>query len=264
MSVTPPYRPATFADTLLSEWAKLRTLRSTAYTLLAAVILGVGFGVLYAAGAAENYQELRPEQQAGFDPTFVSLFGGTAFSQLAIGVLGVLVITSEYATGMIGPSLTAVPRRGRWLLAKVMVFAAVAVAAGIVVGLGAFLMGQPNLAAADAPRAALGQSHVLRAVLMTGPYLALVGLFGMAVGFLVRATAGGITIVVAATALVPNILLQVVGGVADLWPTLAGLRITTTIDDPGDLSPWAGFGLFTAFVAAMLTLAYAVFRRTDA
>jgi ABC-type Fe3+/spermidine/putrescine transport system ATPase subunit len=120
----------------------------------------------------------------------------------------------------------------------------------------------PALAAADAPHAALGQTDVLRAILMTGPYLALIGQLAIAVGFLVRSTAGGITIVVASTILVPNVLLQVIGERAHFWPTLIGLVITSTINDPGAPSPWAGFGLSAA--SAMLAAAYTVFLCKDA
>jgi ABC-2 type transport system permease protein len=258
-----PHRPVTFADTLRSECAKLRTLRSTAYTLLATVILGVGFAAVFTGGAGDNYTDLPPAQQAAFDPTFLSLLGGVLLSQLALGVLGVLVITSEYATGMLRPSLTVAPRRGRLLAAKVTVFAAVALVVGEVIGFGAFFAGQAILAGMDVPHAVLGQPGVLRAIVATGLYLALVGLLGLAVGFIVRSTAGAVTILVAVTFLIPNIG-QLAGEVIRYWPTVAGLQIMMTRSDPNSLPVWAGFGLLAASAAATLAAAFAMFCRRDA
>jgi ABC-2 type transport system permease protein len=263
-SEVPSARWEVFAGTLRSEWAKLRTLRSSAYTLLTTVIVGVGFAVLYTGGAGGNYTELSPEQQAEFDPTFTSLLGGVLLSQLALGVLGVLVVTSEYATGTIIPSLTVTPRRGRLLAAKVTVFTAVALVVGEVVGFGSFLAGQAVLAAiGDVPHAALGQPGVLRAVAAAGPYLALVGLLGLAVGVMVRSAAGAITILVAATLLIPN-LGQLLGDVFRYWPPVAGLWSLTAHAGFGHLAALAGLGLQAAAVAVTLATAFVVFRHRDA
>ncbi|GAA4472165.1 ABC transporter permease subunit [Phytohabitans houttuyneae] len=252
---------------LLSEWTKLRSLRSTAYTLLALAALAVGLGVLISSGAGDGYTELAPAERDAFDPTQVSTQSYLA-AQLALGVLGVLVVSGEYATGMIRTSLTAVPRRERLLAAKAAVFAAVALVAGLVVGFGAFLLGQATLAGQDAPHTTLAEPHVLRAVAGAGLYLATIGLFGVAVGTLVRSTAGGITVLVAVTLLVPAFGQGLPGGWGERlvrwWPTTAGSRVMTVKPDPDLLGPWAGYGVLCVAVAGTLVAAFVVLRARDA
>jgi ABC-2 type transport system permease protein len=252
---------------LLSEWTKLRSLRSTAYTLLAMAFLGCGLGILISSGAGEGFPDLTPADRDAFDPTQVSTQSYLA-AQLAIGVLGVLVVSSEYATGMIRTSLTAVPRRERLLAAKAAVFAVVALVAGLVVGFGAFLLGQVTLAATGAPHTTLGEPHVLRAVAGAGLYLAAIGLLGVAVGALVRSTAGGITVLVAVTLLVPAFGQGLPGEWGErlirYWPTTAGSRLMTVKSNPDLLAPWVGYGVLCAAVAATLVAAFAVLRARDA
>jgi len=180
--------PVRFHHVLRSEWTKLRSLRSTVCTLLAAGVLAIGLSVLFANGAGR-----RLDAQGGFDPTAVSL-QSFILVQLAISVLGVLVVTSEYGTGMIRTSLTAVPRRGRLLAAKALVFGAVALVCGQVVAFTSFLVGQAILNRTGLRDAALGEPGVLRAVIGCGLYLAMIGLLGVAVGVLTRTTAGAIMI----------------------------------------------------------------------
>jgi hypothetical protein len=144
------------------------------------------------------------------------------------------------------------------------VFAVVALVAGELVGFVAFLAGQAILGdLGDVPHAALGQPGVLRAVAAAGPYLALVGLLGLAVGVVVRSAAGGITILVVATLLMPNIG-QFFGGLFRYWPLVAGLWSLTTRASPGQFAAWAGLGLQAACVAVTLAAAFVVFRRRDA
>jgi ABC-2 type transport system permease protein len=257
---------ATFADAVRSEWTKLRSLRSTVYTLLVTAALALGFSALFATGAGRRYHD-QPAQRADFDPTAASL-QSFFLVQLAVSALGVLAVTSEYTTGMIRTSLAAVPRRGRILTAKALVFGLVALVVGQVAAFGAFLVGQTLLAGADAPNATLGQQGVLRAVVGCGLYLAVVGLLGVAVGVLVRATAGGIMIMVAVTLLIPLLtpalpeaMAKVVG---KYWPTRAGSQVMSVQPDANLLSPWAGFGVLCAWVLATLAVAFAVFRRRDA
>lgn len=252
------------ADLVRSEWTKFRSLRSSLYTILVTVVLAVGLGALITHGIAGNYADMSPDEQASFDPTNNSLYGCFFVAQLAIGVLGVLAVTSEYATGMLRTSLAAVPRRGRLLAAKAAVLAAVAFVVGQVASFGAFAAGQPIFAALDAPHAALDQPHVFRAVFGAGLWLALVGLLGMALGVIVRATGGALALLVGATLLMP-LLAEVLPGVVEkYWPTLAGLQITTVVRQPDTLPPWAGFGVMVAAVAATFAVAYALFRRRDA
>ena len=119
-----PFPPATFGDALRSEWTKLRSVRSTFWALTVTVVLGVGLGAAISAAAARGYATSSVSGKLSWDPTAVSL-DGMAIASLAIAVLGVLSISSEYSSGMIRTSLIAVPRRGRVLAAKSLVFAAV-------------------------------------------------------------------------------------------------------------------------------------------
>jgi ABC-2 type transport system permease protein len=183
------------------EWTKLTTLRSTGWTLLVAGALGIGFAVLFGNGGVQGYLNGTPDEQAAFDPTAVSL-RSHLFTQLAVAVLGVLTVTGEYATGTVHSSLAAVPRRHRLLAAKAGVVGAVGLVVGEVVALASFLIGQAVMAG-RVPSAALDQPGVPRAVLGCGLYLALVGVAGVAVGVLVRSTAGAVTAMLSATLLVP-------------------------------------------------------------
>ncbi|MFF3441524.1 ABC transporter permease subunit [Streptosporangium sp. NPDC002721] len=253
------------ADTMRSEWTKFRTIPSNVPVLLATVAVMVGAGALTANGAARGYREAGP----AFDATYVSMYGGFLFVQLAVAALGVLVVTSEYATGMIRTSLTVVPRRGRLLAAKVWTFGLVTLVMGEIAAFGAFLLGQTVIGAAGAPPASLGQPGVLRAVAGMGLVWVLVGLIGVAIGFLVRATTAATTVVVVVNFIIPIIgprLMPEAAGdwVTTYWPISAGLRITTTVQDAERLAPWTGLGLMAAFTAVLLAVAFAVFRSRDA
>ncbi|MBB5084589.1 ABC transporter permease [Nonomuraea endophytica] len=235
-----------------AEWIKLRTLHSTWWCLAALAVLTAGLGVIMAGAAAEAAHE-----GERLEPVAASLQGGLLFGQVAIGVLGVLAVTSEYAGGTIRTSVMAVPSRSRLFAAKCAVVACLGTFAGLLTAVASFLIGQHVFAAAGLPRAALGDPGALRAVLGAGLYLGLLGLFGLAMGFLVRSTAGGVIIVVSATVLVIAILRLLPEWVAQIWPMVAGLSV---LSPDGHLG---GFALYTAFVALTVGAGLAVFYRRD-
>jgi len=177
---------------LHAEWIKLRSLRSTYLTLAVAVVLGAGLGFLDTSSVAHHWATMSAADRAAFDPVGDS-FTGLVFAQLAFGVLGVLTISSEYGTGMIRTTLTAVPRRGRLLAAKALVVGAVALVAGELFAFGTFLLGQVMLASAHLD-VALTSPGVLRAVSSAGLYLGVVALVGCGAGALLRHTAGGVAV----------------------------------------------------------------------
>ena len=261
----PDHRPATFADALRCEWTKIRTLRSTFWTLLTAAVLGIGLGALFSAVAAHHYAGQPLSGHAGWDPTSVSL-SGLALAQLAIGVLGVLVITSEYSTGSIQTSLAAVPRRGRFLAAKATVLTAVSLITGEATALTVFLLGQA-LISGQAPTAAFGQPGVLRAVLGSGLYLAALGLLGVALGTLLRHPAAAIGVLVAVVLVLPGIAAalpaRIESNVEEYWPTMAGAQVTAVIHGTHELGPWPGFGLMCLFIAAAMAAAFLLLARRD-
>jgi len=134
------FRASTFADVLRSEWTKLRSVRSTFWALTATVVLGVALGAVISAATADGYAKSSVSGKLSWDPTAVSL-DGIGIATLAIAVLGVLCSSSEYSSGMIRTSLTAVPKRGRVLAAKSLVFAAVTFVVGEATSFTAFFAG---------------------------------------------------------------------------------------------------------------------------
>jgi ABC-2 type transport system permease protein len=254
-------------NTLRSEWTKFASLRSTWLTAAVTVFLALSVGALASSGQARGYAEIPAADRAAWDPTAASLTAITV-AQLAIGVLGVLVITGEYATGSIQPSLLAVPRRGRLLAAKAGVFTLVAVLLGQLIGFASFYLGQAFFAGNDVPHATLGQPEVARAVIGGGLYLAALGLLGLGLGTLLRSSAGAIGTLVAITLLVRAVAQalpdQWRDWVNEYWPTAAGEQIFAVVPVDGALAPWAGFGVLCGCVALVGAGGYLVLRTRDA
>ncbi|NYI07919.1 ABC transporter permease [Allostreptomyces psammosilenae] len=257
----------TFRHTLHAEWTKLRTLRSTVYSLVAVVLVGAGVAAVFAFASAREYQQA-PEFRAAFDPTAVSL-NSVVIAQLVVGTLGALAVTSEYATGMVRTSLTVLPHRIRLLAAKSIVIAAVVLVVGVVAGFAAFFSGQYVLGAQDVPRDTLGDPGTLRAVVGVGLYLAAVALLGVALGVLYRSTAAAVATLVSATLLIPVVANLLPASWSEVlvkyWPTTAGTQITTVRYDPAvALAPWDGFALLCATLLVVHAVAVATFRLRDA
>jgi len=258
----PGQRPAGFGGALRSELTKIRTVRSTYWTLAAMTVITVIIGVFSCAltgpGAAGP----------GYDPTYLSL-EGCIFGQLIIAVLGVLTITSEYSTGMIRASLTAQPRRATIYAAKAAAVALVATAAGLAASFTSFLLGQAILDRRDLGTS-LSQPHVLRAVIGAGLFLAVSGLLALGLGAVFRSTAGAIAAAIAVlfmTLPFEALLPAATQAAVDRWiPLNAGSQIWSTVTVPGahQFSPWAGFTVFTAYAAAALAAGLVLFRRRDA
>jgi ABC-2 type transport system permease protein len=262
----PKPRRATFANAARSEWIKLTSVRSTWITLLVALLLGIGLGTLISYLAGSHFSTSSPSNKATWDPTAVSL-AAVNISQLALAVLGVLIITSEYSSGMIRVSLAAVPRRSRFLASKTVVFTAVALVVGEVTAFAAFLIGQLVIGS-NAPHTDLAAHGVLRAVIGAGLYLAVIGLLATAIGTLVRSTAGGISILVALLFVLPGVVQALPDSwrnpVTEYWPTQAGSQIFVLHRDAHTLAAWSGFGVMVLFTAIVLAAANYVLRRRDA
>jgi ABC-type transport system involved in multi-copper enzyme maturation permease subunit len=251
---------------LSSEWTKIWTIRSTVWTLLATVGIGIGLAPLVSYGLAVTYTSGDAAYRADFDPvsaTLQSLF----VAQLAIGVLGVMAMTNEYATGLIQTSLACVPHRTRLLWAKVMVFIVLGVAVGEVIAFPAFFLGEAVLSAKNVPHHGLTDAMTLRAIAGYGLYIGVIGLLGLAIGVLLRSTAGSL----AAHATLVFIIPVLSGTLPDAaqkvlrrwWPSAAGARIVTTRMAADVFSPWGGFLVLCVFVAIVLAAAFLVFRRRD-
>src|ERR1700678_2068224 len=218
------FHPATFGDVLRSEWTKLRSVRSTFWALTVAVVLGIGLGAAISAAAARGYAKSSVSDKLSWDPTGIST-SGLSVASLAIPVLGVLSISSEYSSGMIRTSLIAVPKRGRVLAAKSLVFAVVTFVVGEVTCFAAFFVGQA-LISGHAPHAALGDPGVARAVLGGGLYLVALAVLSVAAGALLRHPAAAIAAMIAVLFVLPGIAQALPDSwrnpVTEFWPTQAG------------------------------------------
>lgn len=267
LSPTPrrPYRPATFVDALHSEWTKLRSVRSTYWALIVAALLGIGLGALISSISASHYAT-DPTVHFRWNPTDRSL-RSLEIAQLAFAILGVMVITGEYSTGMIRTSLAAVPKRSRMLAAKVTVFTTVALIAGEIISFATFLVGQA-LISGKAPSATLGQHDVLRAVIGAGLYLAVLAVLGSALGVVLRHAAAAIGTIVAILLVLPGIAAALPSSwsqpIEQWWPTNAGQQVAAVIRDSHTLAAWTGFAVLGAFVAVVLTAAFVLLERRDA
>ncbi len=258
---------ATFPNVLRSEWTKFWSLRSTTWTLLATFVVTVGFSALISWGTSTNLDQLNARERATFDPTNNSL-AGIAFGQLAIAVLGVLVISGEYSTGGIKATFTAVPQRIKVLLAKALVLGGTALVIGVLTSFAAFYVGQLFFARQHV-EAHLGDPHVLRAVIGGGLYVLGSAMFGYALGALIRHTAGAITAGVAILLVAPPLTNLLPGGWGDAvtkyFTSNAGQQITAVVRaDNKALTPWPGYAVFTVEWLIILVAAAALVRRRDA
>jgi ABC-2 type transport system permease protein len=256
-----------------SEWIKLRSLRSTWYSLFATVVIIVGLGTLFSALRAHRFNQetggLRPGglvARFDLDPTLISL-RGVFLAQLAIGVFGVLVITGEYSTGMIRSSLAAVPHRTPVLIAKALVFGVTALIVTEIAALAGFLLGQVALKSTHL-QATLGSPDAARAVLGAGLYLTAIGLLGVGLGFLIRNTAGAIATLVGVLLVLPLLANALPSpystDVSKYLPLNAGTQIlATTNHDSTMLGPWAGIGITAIYALAALIAGAAVLKRRD-
>jgi ABC-2 type transport system permease protein len=199
-----PGMKVTQARVIASEWTKFRSLRSTLITLAVSVALTIGLGTLISAVTASHWSQSSLSDRASFNAIVTSL-NGVHISQLAVGVLGVLLFSGEYATGMIRASLTAVPKRLPVLWAKLSVFTGVVGIVSILSTFIAFFLGQAMLSSHHL-QVTISSPHALRMIAGAGVYLVLVGIIGMALGGLLRNTAAGISSLVALFFVIPPIL----------------------------------------------------------
>jgi ABC-type transport system involved in multi-copper enzyme maturation permease subunit len=251
---------------LASEATKLRSVRSTVWTLVVAVIATVGIGALITTARVSRWNELSPRERLSLDPTTVSL-RGVFLAQLAIGVLGVLVISSEYTTGMIRTTFAAVPHRPLVLFAKAVTFTVVAFVVATAACFVAFLIGQSILSAKHA-NVALSDPGVLRAVLGAGTYLTLVGLLGLGLGTLLRRTAGAIATLFGLVLVLPALTEALPSpwntDVGKLLPINAGRALFAVRPSTDLLSPGQGLLVLLVTVAVVLALATLALVRRDA
>jgi ABC-2 type transport system permease protein len=246
------------AGLFASEWTKIRSVRSTVWTLLAFVVVAIGFSALIMTVISNTWNN--PGNHPNHvtlvtDPTAVLFGAGFGLGQLAWCVLGVIVITSEYTTGAIRSSLLAVPHRIPMLAAKAIVFALIDLVVSAITVFVVFFITTAILRSHIS--ITLSQPGIVRACIGGILYLTVLGLFSLAIGGLIRHTAGAIATVIALVIVVPPLVSLIPGTIANhihgYLPIPAGLLVTQTTQQSGDvLSAWQGFGVFGLWTAVLL------------
>ena len=253
------------AGVFRSEWTKLYSLRSTRWALLATAVMTIGFGLIASAVTVSRWASLSAADKASFDPLNTSLLG-VRFGVLAIGVLGVLLITGEYTTGMIRSTMTAVPKRLPVLWGKTGVYAVVALAIAIPAAFIAFFAGQAILSGQNI-QIAFSHAGVPGAVLGAAGYLTLVGLFAMGLGAVMRNTAAGIATFAGIMFVVPPLISILPSSVANsidpYLPSNAGQAMMQIGHHANTLSPAAGFAVFAGYVAVVIAAAAVLLVKRD-
>jgi ABC-2 type transport system permease protein len=253
-------------DVVRSEFTKFRTVRSTYATLVAAFVAAAALGPVQCALYASRYPNVDAHEKAKFSALGLSL-NGIQLAQLAIGVLGVLLITSEYATGLIRATFGAVPQRRTVMAAKALVFTAATVIVGEIACFIAFFASQAFLSAKHL-ETQIGNPGVLRAVIGGGLYLAVLGLLALGLGTVIRYSAGAIATLLGMLFVLPGI----VGALPQAWqntisqylPSNAGQQIFAVRIKPFTLQPWAGLGVFCIYAAVALFAGAVLLKRRDA
>lgn len=252
-----------FGQTLGAEWIKLWTVRSTWWSFITMLVLGAGLTTVVCAASAEWLASAEADESPG---SFITW--GMMFAQIAAILLGTLVVTGEYGTGMVRTTFAATPRRGAVMVAKLVVLAMTLFAAGTVTALVGYLGGNYFLSA-EGIGLSLGDEGMLRSLVGSGLYMSGLGLFAAAVGFLVRHTAAALSLVLALVFVVGNMTMLLPGAwgewLTKLMPGHAGAAVAAPVSfNPLLLDPWVGFAVFCGEVTVLLVVAYAVLRRRDA
>jgi ABC-type transport system involved in multi-copper enzyme maturation permease subunit len=257
----------TLAHVLRSEWTKLWSLRSTRWTMLVAFLGQAGLGALIAAIQMGRWDQLAPHDRATYDSINTAV-GGWHLAQLAIGVLGVLVITGEYSTGMIRSSLMAAPKRLPVLWGKILVYGTVTLVLMLLASFISFFAVQAIVSQHHVQHS-LGYSGALRTVIGAALYMTVLGIMCIGIGGILRNTAGGIATYVALLFVLPGIVAilptSLNNDISPYLPLNAGTTIAShTFDNPNHLAVWTGFALFVGYTLVAVALAAWSLMRRDA
>jgi ABC-2 type transport system permease protein len=270
-AVPPATHHVGFGHLMLAEWTKIRSVRSTVWTLVLFVAITVGFTALFTWLTESHWTggngAATRDATIAANPVGFILGAGIGLGQLTICVLGVLVITTEYSTGVIRSSLLAVPKRLYMLVAKAAVFGLLIVVIAEIVAFACFFLGS-SILHSKVP-VTISDQNVLRAVLGAGLYLAVLGLFALAVGLLIRHTAAGITTVIGIVLVLPILSGLLPGSwgahVNAYLPEQAGSVVYSAHQTSDQLlSAWQGFGVFCLWTAVLLAAGAYLLQRRDA
>jgi len=248
-------------DVVGAEWIKFIGLRSTRWILAGFVVTGVVLGVVISAASGAHWSQLSAESRAQWTPTNNTL-AGLIPGYLVIPTLGVLMITSEHGNGSIRSTLAAVPQRHLVLIAKAIVFGAVVFVVDKIVTFAAFLTGQQVMG--DAPHASLGQPGVVRALVLSGAFLALMGIFGLGLGAVIRRSGAAVAAYAGLALVLPDVLLALPGNAWRFGPvTILGNSVSAVKVLPDVLSPLTGFAMMVLYAVLALGAGGLVVARHD-
>jgi ABC-type transport system involved in multi-copper enzyme maturation permease subunit len=249
-----------------SELMKVRTLRSTYYTLAITIVAMAGIGIIICWSTANDWLNMHPRRQLRFNPLDDSL-AGFQLAQLAIGVFGVLITAGEYSTGMIRSTLASVPKRLPVLWAKVGVAATIAFLTMLPSVLIAFFVSQRLLAVRHI-QTTWSTPDVPRTVIGVALYLTVVVVIGVGLGAILRNVAGAIATLVGVLLVLPVIA----SALPTTWaerinkylPSNAGQALLGMQSDSTQLAPWTGFAVFVGYAVLTVVVAAILLRRKDA
>lgn len=252
----------TFGRVIASEWVKLRSVRSTWWTIVLTFVLGAGLTILLCWGNAEWLASAEADELPG---SFITW--GMMIAPVMAVVLGALTVTTEYGTGMIRSTFSAIPSRGKVLAAKLLLLAVVMFAVGTLTALVGYFGGNYFLDAEGIGLALEGE--VARSMYGSGLYMAGIAVMTAAVGFIVRHTAATISIVLATLMVIGNMVMLIPGEIGEflekVMPGNAGSSISSPAPfNPDLLGPWTGFGVFMIETVVLVAIAWIMVRRRDA
>lgn len=253
-----------------AESTKLRSVRSSIWLLVATGVAVVGLTAILAAAQMSGWSSMSAQSRADLidDPIGNTLPVGALWGALAAAVLGVLVVTNEYSTGIIRSSLLAVPRRTPVLVTKVGAYAGAVLVVAEIAAFGAYLVARALMH--EHVSMSLGDLDTLGAVASLGLYVTVIGLFALSVGAVIRHVAGALATVLALTVLVPMLAAQLPDDLGRFLTTFlpgsnAGQAIVSTSPDPDALlAPWASFAITCGWTAVIFAVAVQLLNRRDA
>ena len=265
-AVRPTHRPG-FTDLMRSEWTKLKTLRSTWWSLGVMIVLSVGFTVLACLVETHDYPTMDPQTRQQYRQDTIGLIfqPGVEFACLAVGVLGVMLIASEYSTGMIRATTLAAPRRTSALLAKAAAFAGLVFVVCEILAIPTYFIG----AAITGKYVSLSITDPtnLRAILAFGFYMAAIGVIALSVGTLLRHTAAGISVVLGLQFVLPGVLSLIPGStgqhLANALPFGANVIMGSGHDPSNVYTPFQGLLILLGWVVVLGGAALATIKRRD-
>jgi hypothetical protein len=255
-----------FHRALVSEWTKLRSVRSTKWSLVAGFLLTIAFPVIFSFVTRSHWGSMSPSDRAGRHPLDIAL-AGVNVAQLAVAVLGVLLISAEYSTGSIRSTFIAVPKRLPVLWAKLLDYAVVSFVLMVPAVLASFFASQAILHNIQRLQISFTQPGVARAVIGSAVYVVLVGIFALSIGAIVRNTAGGIATFAAIFFVLPPLMFTLPtswnNAISQYLPSEAGRQIFALHHAAHTLTPLTGGLVFVAYCVAAIVIAAVLLVRRD-